>query len=192
MRGAPWWRVPLVIGLVSRAWGSLLVVGFGTAAWPILVSPPAAGPATMWDGAWYLEIARFGYHAAPFAGGFHDIAFWPAWPTLLRGLLWLIPFPPDLVAGLVANALSIAALVLWARVLEHAFGRSTARYGIALVAFSPSAFVLSMGYSEPLFLLLGALFFLSAEGVPARSLLAALAQATRLTGFALADRKSVG
>ncbi len=151
----------------------------------MLVSPPAAGPATLWDGAWYLEIARSGYHAAPFEGGFHDFAFWPAWPALLGGMLRLVPLSPDVVAGLVASGLSIAALVLWARVLERAFGRSTSRYAIALAAFSPAAFVLSMGYSEPLFLLVGALFFLAAEAGPTRPLLALLAQATRLTGFAL-------
>jgi hypothetical protein len=96
-----------------------------------------------------------------------------------------MPLAPDLVAGLVANGLSIVALVLWARVLERSFSRSTARHGLALLAFSPSAFVLSMGYSEPLFLLVGALFFMSTEGGRARPLMAVLAHATRLTGSAL-------
>jgi Gpi18-like mannosyltransferase len=86
-----------------------------------------------------------------------------------------MPLAPDLVAGLVANGLSIVALVLWARVLERSFSRSTARHGLALLAFSPSAFVLSMGYSEPLFLLVGALFFMSTKGGRARPLMAVLA-----------------
>jgi hypothetical protein len=143
----------------------------------------------MWDGAWYLEIARFGYHAGPVAGTvageFHDFAFWPAWPALLGGATRTVPLPPDLVGGVLANGLTIAALVLWARILERSFGRSIARYAIAFIAFAPPAFVLSMAYSEPLYLLIGALFFLSADGGRARPLLVVIAQATRLTGFAL-------
>lgn len=184
-----WWLVPLVIALTSRAVGCLLVIAVGGPTWPLFTDPPALGPATLWDGAWYLEIARFGYHAAPVAqapvGGYYDFAFWPAWPALLGGALRVVPLPPDLVAGLLANGLSIIAIVLWARVLERAFDVSIARYATAFVAFSPSAFVLSMGYSEPLFLVIGALFFLAAEASLARPVLGALAQATRLTGLAL-------
>ncbi len=184
-----WWAIPLFIAVASRAWGSALVVILGTPTWPRFVEPPAVGPATLWDGAWFLEVARYGYHAAPVVegvgGGFHDFAFWPAWPALLGGFLRILSFPPDLVAGLIANGLAVIAIVLWARVLERAFDRSAAHYAVALVAFSPSAFVLSMAYSEPLFLVVGALFFLSAEGGRARPLLAVAAQATRLTGFAL-------
>ncbi|MBI3747385.1 MAG: hypothetical protein HY262_00830 [Chloroflexi bacterium] len=184
-----WWLAPLLIAVLSRALGSLLVFAIGNSTWPLFDSPPALGPATMWDGAWFLEIARFGYHAAPVAqgpaGAFYDFAFWPVWPAILGSALRILPISPDLLAALLANSVSIAAIVLWARVLERAFDRSTARYAVAFMAFSPSAFVLSMGYSEPLFLLIGALFFLRSEGAPARPLLAAVAQATRLTGIAL-------
>jgi hypothetical protein len=148
------------------------------------------GPATTWDAAWYLSIARSGYHAGPLLltdrGGYHDFAFWPAWPTVLAPFLKVVPEAwYDVTASAVANALAIAALVLWVRVLEPAFGRRNALWGMAFVAFAPSSFVLSMGYSEPLFVLAAATFFLSRAGSPRRPLLAALAQATRVTGFAL-------
>lgn len=184
-----WWLAPLVIALASRAWGSLLVVAFGSALTRLFVDPPAAGPATLWDGAWFLEVARFGYHAGPIAqgigGAYYDFSFWPAWPALLGVALRVVPLPTDLTAGLIANGLSIVALVLWAGVLERSFGRSIARYAVALIAFSPSAFILSMAYSEPLFLVIGTLFFLSPAGSLARPLAAVIGQATRLTGFAL-------
>jgi hypothetical protein len=185
-----WWAVPALIGVASRLWGTGLVYVIGATSWPAFVSPPAAGPATTWDGAWYLSIARSGYHAAPLLltdrGGYHDFAFWPAWPAILAPLLRLVPDAwADVTAALAANTLAVVALVLWARVLEPMFGRRDALYAIAFVGFAPPAFILSMAYSEPLFLLAAAAFFLSrAESL--RPVLAALTQATRVTGFAVA------
>jgi hypothetical protein len=185
-----WWAVPLLIAVASRAWGTGLVYAFGGPSWPQFLNPPAVGPATTWDGAWYLSIARTGYHAAPLLGvdphGYHDFAFWPAWPALLAPVLHLVPSAlADVTAAALANLLAIAALVLWSRVLEPVFGRRESRWAIAFVGFAPSSFVLSMAYSEPLFLLVAAAFFLSRTESVRRPVLAALAQATRVTGFAL-------
>ena len=186
-----WWAVPALIAVASRLWGAGLVYAFGATSWPAFLAPPAAGPATTWDGAWYLSIARSGYHAAPLLlsdrGGYHDFAFWPAWPGVLAPIVRLVPDAwVDVSAALAANALAVVALVLWARVLEPAFGRRDARYAIAFVGFAPSAFILSMAYSEPLFLLAAAAFFLTRTESRWRPVLAALAQATRVTGFAVA------
>ncbi|MEA2621998.1 MAG: hypothetical protein QOH61_908 [Chloroflexota bacterium] len=188
LRGS-WWAIPAVIAVASRLWGSGLVYAFGQSSWTGFHFPPAAGPATTWDGAWYLSIARSGYHADALLhtvrGDYHDFAFWPAWPTLLAPVLRLVPEAwADVSASFVANTLAVVGLVLWARVLEPAFGRRNARWGMAFVAFAPSSFVLSMAYSEPLFLLVSAAFFLSPARSLRRPLMAALAQATRVTGFA--------
>jgi len=183
---ASWWAVPAVIAISSRLWGAGLLSFFGSQSWHVFEYPPAAGPATSWDGAWYLSIAGTGYHAAPVLNGYHDFAFWPAWPALLAPLIHLVPAAwADATAALAANALAVVALVLWARVLEPAFGRRDARYAIAFLGFAPPAVILSMAYSEPLFLLLAATFFLSRVASIRRPVLAALAQATRVTGFAL-------
>lgn len=185
-----WWAVPLFVALASRMWGTLLVYAFGIGSWTGFLYPPAAGPATTWDGAWYLSIARTGYHGTPVlvtaSGGYHDFAFWPAWPTLLAPLVHLVP-PGwvDVTASLAANALTVLALVLWARVLQPVFGRREAVWAIAFVGFAPSSFILSMAYSEPLFLLFAAAFFLQHTESRWRPVLAALAQGTRVTGFAL-------
>jgi len=185
-----WWTAPVLIAVVSRIWGTGLVYAFGSGSWTGFTHPPAAGPATTWDGAWYLSIARTGYHAAPLLGvdpnGYHDFAFWPAWPAVLAPVLRLVPEAwADMTASLAANLIAIAGLVLWVRVLEPAFGRRNAIWAVAFVAFAPSSFVLSMAYSEPLFLLAGAAFFLARTDSIRRPLLAAVAQATRVTGFAL-------
>ncbi len=186
-----WWAVPALIAVASRLWGTSLVYFFGANSWKAFGAPQAAGPATTWDGAWYLSIARTGYHDYPLLltarGGYHDFAFWPAWPAVLAPVLRVVPDEwADVTASLAASALTVVALVLWARVLEPAFGRRDARFAIAFVAFAPPAFILSMAYSEPLFLLATAAFFLTRAESLKRPLLAALAQATRVTGFATA------
>ncbi len=185
-----WWAVPALIAVASRVWGTALVYVVGGTAWQGFLHPLAAGPATAWDGAWYLSIARSGYHAAPLLntvrGGYHDFAFWPAWPAVLAPLVHVVPASwADATASLAANLLAVVGLVLWARVLEPAFGRRDACFAIAFVGFAPSAFILSMAYSESLFLLVAATFFLSRADSMRRPVLAALAQATRVTGFAL-------
>lgn len=187
---ASWWFIPLLIAVISRIWALGLVYLIGADSW-MKEFLPAAGPATTWDGVWYLSIAQNGYHAAPlvhtiWGGSFHDFAFWPAWPALLAPIVHLLPASwIDLAAALTASTLTVAALVLWAKVLEPVFGRRAAWYTIAVVSFAPPAFALSLAYSEPLFLLVTAAFFLVSPGSPVRPLLAAFAQATRATGFAL-------
>ena len=52
--------------------------GLAAGAGPILDS------LTAWDGWYYLGIAREGYHAAPVAGAYSDIAFAPLYPLLIR------------------------------------------------------------------------------------------------------------
>ena len=46
---------------------------------------------TSWDGWWYLGIVRDGYHAAPPRRPYHDYAFLPLFPMLVR--LLALPSP---------------------------------------------------------------------------------------------------
>jgi hypothetical protein len=186
-----WLVWPAAIALVSRAY-SLLVI----AAAAVLRHAPLFGRnglTTAWDGQWYLEIARFGYHAQPVQrggiGGHHDYAFFPLWPTLVR-LVALGPGDVARVAVILAPVLSVLAAIVIAAVLARPFGRSTATAGVALLMFSPGAFVLSMAYSEPLFLLLAALALL-ATAPARRGLLAALAMLTRIAGVAIVAAEGV-
>ncbi len=75
------------------------------------------------------------------------------------------------------------------RVLEVAGNRSVARWGLLLFSFSPAAYVYSLAYSEPLFLLAAAGAIAMRE-VPSRwrtrTFLAFVAQFARVTGIALA------
>jgi ketosteroid isomerase-like protein len=89
------------------------------------------------------------------------------------------------IAPLLAAGLFVLATPLIYVVLERQFGRTAALWGVALIAFSPPAYVLSMAYSEPLFLLLVAALFATRSG-PVRVVLGLALGVTRLTGVAVA------
>src|SRR5919107_3234356 len=178
---------PLLVGIASRIYSSvLLLIGehFRTTQ-SLMTGERSAFLA--WDAQWYLRIAQYGYH--PWAiqvgpnGGRHDFAFFPGWPGVMRGLD-LVGFPLGLAAVIAANLLAIAAIVVIFGVLERHFGRQAARGGIVLLAFGPVAFVLSMAYTEPLFLLLAGLSFASV-GKPWQPFLAAATMLVRVTGLAV-------
>jgi hypothetical protein len=187
-RRVPWWLEAVAIGVASRAFAiAVLLIAFGLDPlarhnWPT--------PFQMWDAFWFLEIAGHGYHAqavvvTAYGNGYHDFAFFPAWPALI----WLLSLggrlPTTTVAVLSANALFAVASIPIFRVMERLRNRSYARLGLLLFAFSPAAYLWSADYSEPLFLVAaGAFFLISRPGRRAAS--GALAILTRLAGFALA------
>ena len=143
---------------------------------------------TSWDGWWYLGIARDGYHAAPLVEGYHDYAFLPLWPALIRLLSWPWPELAGPIAVILANVLFVAGLVILVRLGEKVVGPERAALGAILLAIFPYSAVFSMAYAESLFLCLSTGAFLAAERD--RRLLAgiliALAAVTRLQGAVLA------
>jgi hypothetical protein len=145
---------PVVIYLLSRA-GVLLIAG--------AVASNAREHFTkaliVWDGPWYLSIARSGYVTAIPPGSSSNSAqsnlgFFPLLPLLIRGTHDVTGF--DLgVSGLVITFVVglFAAVAVWWLLLGF-FGESGATRGTALVFFSPGALVLSLVYTEGLTILL--------------------------------------
>lgn len=181
------WR-PLLIAAVSRMLSSVLVLAFNQAR-----RRPAGNPFALWDGQWYLGIARDGYHGDPlrfhpeFGQAWHDFAFFPGWPAVMKAG-WLLASPFDLriatVATVLAPLLFLAGSVVAWRVMADRLGPRAATAGLALLAFSPPAYAFSLIYSESLFLLLAAASFLAA-GLLVRPVLVGLAMLTRIAGAAL-------
>ncbi len=133
---------------------------------PVLTSgdgAPILRSLTSWDGWWYLGIVRDGYHAAPIVDGYHDYAFFPLYPLLVRALSFPWPVYAGLVAVVLSNVLFVAALVLLVRLGRVVLGDERARRGAMLLAISPFAAVFSMAYSESLFLALSVGAFLAVE-----------------------------
>lgn len=119
---------------------------------------------TTWDGDWLVGIARDGYHLAPAAStGYHDYAFFPLYPMLVR----LLALPSQGMTGFVAVALNLVlfavALALLVRLARPHLGERRAIRAAALLALFPFSFVYSMAYSETLTLVMVVVSFLAAE-----------------------------
>jgi hypothetical protein len=144
----------IVIGALLLA---RFVVGQIASAGTAAVSAAHAG-LLGWDAAWYREITAHGYAIA----GRQSFRFFPLLPLAARGLSWL----PDIDAGaallLVSNVASFVALTLIHRlVLVETGDDETADAAAWWLALFPASFVLVMGYSESLLLVVTIAAFLA-------------------------------
>jgi hypothetical protein len=118
---------------------------------------------TSWDGWYFLGIAREGYHTGAVAGQYHDYAFLPLYPGLVATLSFPWPQFAGLVAVLLANLATLAALLLLVPLGEPLLGRRRASRAAAALAVWPFASAFGMAYSDGLFLALIVGAFLAAE-----------------------------
>ena len=145
-----------------------------------------------WDGGWFIRAATDGYpqgytFAASGALEANELAFFPVYPMLIRGLTALGADPGTAAIAVAWTASLGAAIAL------HLLGTSLydRRAGWALVAIccsAPVSVVLSMAYSESLFLALVAGMLAAAHRRVwwAAGLLGLAAALTRPTGAAAA------
>jgi hypothetical protein len=116
---------------------------------------------TKWDGLIYLSIVRAGYAASVPGPRESTIAFFPGYPVTVWGVGEVTRLSPP-VAGLVVSVLAGAAacVAIW-KLAEHLADAGIADRTVTAFCFFPSAVVLSMMYSEGLFLSLAALCLLA-------------------------------
>jgi Mannosyltransferase (PIG-V) len=148
---------------------------------------PVIGSLTTWDGWWYLGIARSGYHAAPLVGAYHDYAFFPLYPALVRLFSMVAPAMDGFVAVLLSNVLFGVALWLLYRLTAEVLDEDRALWACVLLCLFPFSWVFSMAYGESLFLALSLASLLAAEHGRAgwAAVFAALAGLVRLPGVLL-------
>ena len=152
------------------------------ATWPEL--PPPLGW-VRYDAGWYAHIATEGYSYTP--GEQSSVAFFPAYPLVLRGLttLGLDTFLAGVLLTMVCGVLALVLFTHWARARAD---EDTVRNAGLLLALYPFAFFLyGAMYSDALFLLLIVSAFLLLERgylLPA-VLLGAMATAARPVAPAL-------
>ncbi|MFC7305758.1 glycosyltransferase family 39 protein [Streptomyces monticola] len=144
-----------------------------------------------WDSEWYTGIAAHGYgrtlHFEP--GVIHsDLAFFPLYPGLVRGLTAAFPLSGG-AAGLLISWLAAAAAAWGLYVIgRRLHGRTTGAFLVLLWGLMPHSVVLSMAYTEPVLTAFAAWSLyavLSGRWLWAGSL-AALAGLSRPNGFAVA------
>lgn len=125
---------------------------------PASASSPTLSAFGVWDAAWYLHVAAFGYsHLIPPSTHLGwDMAFFPMFPLLVRAgaSLGLSYLAAGVAVGLVLGALATAAVWLVAR---KVLGEAAATTAVVLWTLFPGAFVLSFAYSEGLTVLAAAL-----------------------------------
>ncbi|MFF8991384.1 glycosyltransferase family 39 protein [Streptomyces sp. NPDC014983] len=150
------------------------------------------GLAHSWDSVWYLHIATHGYgsriHITDTGSVQTDWAFFPLYPGLIRALDRIPLISPAVAALLIAwTAIALAAVGVYA-IGHRLYGRSVATAMVALWAVLPHSVVLTLAYTEPLFIALAVwcLYALLDERWPAAGALAALAGLTRPNGYAAA------
>ena len=185
-------------GTILAAWaGSRLLVALAAATAESLIprNPNLVGASggpiltslTSWDGWWYLGIARNGYHVAPLTGQYHDYAFFPLYPALVRLLALATPAFDGFVAVLLSNGLFLVGLWLLYLLTREVLDEERALWSAVLLCLFPFSWVFSMAYGESLFLALSVGSLLAAERGRAgwACALASLAGLTRLPGVLL-------
>jgi hypothetical protein len=107
-----------------------------------------------WDSNWFTQIATLGYTDRNCADPGCTTAFFPLYPMLVRAVDVVAPGGALPAALAVSNMALLGALIMLYRLVERDFGNVLAdRTAWYLMAF-PTAFFLSVGYNESLFLLL--------------------------------------
>jgi hypothetical protein len=181
-----WTLVPFSIAVLSRLYSSFLLVRIADRSTPLLTSDRS--PFVAWDGQWYVRIAQWGYHSYAIQYtdtlAHHDFAFYPGWPLLIRAVSLGGILPYDGTAIVLANVLFVAAAVVLFRFFEDRFDGRVALWATWLLCFNPAAYVLSMAYSEPLFLLTAGLYFVNRYGRASPGF-AFLATLSRVSGLAI-------
>ncbi|GAB1693979.1 hypothetical protein [Krasilnikovia sp. M28-CT-15] len=116
------------------------------------------GRLLVWDAGWFLRVAVRGYpHGYTYgdAGQLegNELAFFPLYPMLIRGLSALGLEPPT-AAIAVSWAASVGAAIALHLLGTSLYGRRAGWALVAICCSAPVSVVLSMAYSESLFLAL--------------------------------------
>ena len=154
--------------------------------------PWLTGPAWLdgwiqYDSGWYYTIATQGYSYTP--GQQSSIAFFPTYPTMVRGLAWVLGGDTQVAGMLLTVVAGVAVVTLFALWVNVRLPRNAALTAVALLLLYPYAFFLyGTMYADAVFMasVIGA-FVLLERGHPwLAGLVGILATAGRPVGIAVA------
>jgi hypothetical protein len=182
-----WVLVPLAIFTVTRFFQLVLV------DWMSTPGSAVRDRLLIWDAVWFVRVARDGYptsyvHTDQEVSAGAELAFFPGYPALIRLVREVTRLDFDSAAIVAAWIAAAAAAVLIYALAAALWGDRVATILTMLALTQPMSAVLSMAYSEALFIAFAAGCLLAAYRQ--RWLLAGLlclgAGLTRATGAALA------
>jgi hypothetical protein len=118
---------------------------------------------TDWDASHYVAIARSGYPPLhPKGGGFNALAaFFPLLSLVIRGMSDVTGLSLRTSGILIANLATLVAFCLVWLLARDVLDRGRATAAVALLAFWPASFTLSMIYPDGLMILLAAGYLLA-------------------------------
>lgn len=176
---------PLFVFLVTRV-SQLVILTWmtkpDTTVWQRLLS---------WDSGWFIRVASEGYPSGFTydAGGTlvgNGLAFLPGYPMLVRAFSWTgLSFEAaSLIVSVLASFVAAAFVYL---LTADIWGRRAGIAMVFLLGAQPMSLVLSMGYSESLFIAFAAagLYAIRRERWILGGLMAGLACLTRVVGVAV-------
>ena len=139
-----------------------------------------------WDAGWYLAIANDGYFYLP--GTQSSVAFFPAYPLLLRAVDWVVG-DPFLAGMLVTWTCGLGAALLYWRWCRRRMAPAAATTALALLMVFPYAWFFHFSiYADALFIVavLGSFTLLDGDHPWLAGLVGVLATAARPVGLAVA------
>ena len=110
------------------------------------------------DAFWYLSIAEQGYVLSTEPGAQQNVAFFPLYPALMRGLAETFHVSPLLAGLAVANLSLLAATGIFYCLARKRFDHEAARWTVWLWLLYPTSLFGSVPYTESLMALLGVLW----------------------------------
>ena len=170
-----WWLWPLAIYLANRLVNAVMIatasnysitleefVGLGDRHFGTDAGTAAPGyltSATRWDGQWYWEIAAHGYPSALPRDASSNVqqnpwAFFPLYPYLVRGVMFLTRMDFPLASVLVSLTAGAVAMLLLYRLVTLRHGRLGGVLAVLGVSTFICAPVMQISYTEGLALVL--------------------------------------
>ena len=167
-RLTPWWLRVIVIWALSRLVTTSLLLLFASWQDRSYWTGPHPGYldfAQLWDSTWYHYVAVSGYPPSlPVDAAGHVTqnawAFLPAYPILVRLLMTVTNLPWDVLSVVVSFAFSLAAALVFSRLMRHVLPAGTALFAVVLFCAAPLSPILQVSYAESMFLFLVALALL--------------------------------
>ncbi len=153
---------------------------------PNLNVPNALGRG--WDGYWYVMIAQHWYpHRLADQMGGSRWAFFPGFPALIRLVVSVTGLSYANSAIVVTSVFGLTSAVAVFLAVREVFGTAIANRTVLLYVFFPTSYILSMAYTEGLFVTFAALclFALSRRYFVIAGLCAVAASLTRDVGVVL-------